>query len=178
MNTVGFGTVVGVTAELKGWTYATLWGGVTATMFSKVAKFAGVFGSTEVSAKGDVSAAAGEEVLVFGKDKASLRADGNAALYGGHKVYVGAGDGYGMVAEHSKVSFGKVTSATDFGSAAIDESKALTVKDGEVELRYGDDAKMHLDGGGKQAVLQYGSCNMIKVTNSGVLIKGKDIHIE
>ena len=66
MNTMGGASIVGTTAELKAWTLATVWGGLTATMSSKnKCKISSTFGKTLFSAKANASFASDDEMGVL-----------------------------------------------------------------------------------------------------------------
>jgi len=177
-NTMGGASIVGTTAELKAWTLATVWGGLTATMSSKnKCKISSTLGKTLFSAKANASFASDDEMLVFGNKEASLRAGGTAALYGGKQAYVGAKP-FGLVAKGDSVAFGKVGNGEKFDAPALDAKHALTVKEGSVQARRGDDAMLYVIGDRKTVILKQDNDNLVRVSDKGVVVKGKEIHIE
>jgi len=178
MTTLGGASIVAPTAELKAWALATVWGGVTATMASKkVCKISSPLGKVVFDATTTASFASHGEMLVFGHDQVSMRADGTAALYGGKQAYVGSGGGFGLFADGKSVAFGKMNDAKSFGHPGLDEKHALLVKKGTVHLRHGDDPMLHVSDR-KTTILKRNNKNFVKVSSKGVLVKGDEIHIE
>lgn len=183
LTSVGGSSAVGTTAELKGWLMASVWGGVTATLGSqKVTKIHSPFGRVLIDATTTASCASDKEMLICGGKNASMRSDGFATLYGGHKVYMGSGGGYGLLVDGKSAAFGKVTNAKDLGHATIDEDYAVKVVAGKgspgmVTANFGTKSKLRV--GHKENVwLKADPKHYVWVSKKGVLVKGKEIHIE
>jgi hypothetical protein len=179
VGTMGGASIIGATAEVKGWAMGGVWAGLAATLASKkIVKVSSPLGSVYFHAGGVASFASHKEMLIFGNDKVSMRSSiSTAAVYGEHQAYVGAGDGYGVVVDHKKAALGKVANAKDFGHAHVELKHAVHVTKDKVMAQFGDDTMLHVSAR-KTVLLKADNDHFVKVSESGVHVKGKEIHIE
>jgi hypothetical protein len=179
VGTMGGASISGLTAEVKGWAFGGVWAGLNASLQSKkVVKIASTLGSTYVEAGGEANFASHKEMLIYGDDKASIRAPhGTMALYGGHKAYVGSGGGFGLLAEGKQIAMGKLSHAKEFGHAHVEMDHALHVKQGRVMAQFGSDT-MLLVNDRKTVILKADNKHFVKVSDKGVLVSGDEIHVE
>jgi len=169
--------LIGGTVGAKAATFASVWAGVNASLTA--GKEASVSGGSEVriKSKKEVNITGGTEVKIGAGTAAVMSAEKEyAVVFGKEFVYVAA-EGYGMKATEKDLAIGKMTSPSNYKSAAGADSPILKMADKSINAKCGS-CTITMDGTAEKMEIHAGhmkitsSSGVIEASNGKILIDG------
>jgi hypothetical protein len=127
--------LIGGTVGAKAATFASVWGGLSASLVSAKEATVSAAYETRIKSPKEVNITGGEEVKIGAGKVAVMSAEKEyAVVFGKEFVYVAA-EGYGMKAKEGELALGKMTSPSEYSSAAPAKWPILKMDDKTVLLK-------------------------------------------